>query len=239
MKMPRTNIEQRLLKTRNKQISEETLWAELNKIFEDDTRIEEDIIETLEEGYSTETNAFDFDLLETDKIFHIDQIKQTCITYRLRFLDSKYFKGQLPVEALHKIKHLQKSHQTELEGFKIMAPSKLFKLKNADDPLLFAPIGNGYYYLIHKWGNDLNFFRKLMMWPFRSLENLVILIAIMSVVVTAMLPENMFTKNQTGAQFMLIVFFMFNWIGGIAIFYGFKKGKNFSPEIWNSKYYNA
>ena len=41
-----------------------------------------------------------------------------------------------------------------------MAPSKLFELENYDDPLLFASLGDGYYYLIHKWGNDLSFLEK-------------------------------------------------------------------------------
>ena len=48
-----------------------------------------------------------------------------------------------------------------------MAPSKLFKLKNADDPLLFASLGSDYFYLIDKWGNDLSYFRKISMWPFK------------------------------------------------------------------------
>ncbi|WP_395062778.1 hypothetical protein [Flavobacterium sp.] len=41
-----------------------------------------------------------------------------------------------------------------------MAPSKAFNLKKYDDPLLFAPIGNDYYYLIHKWGNDLAWYKN-------------------------------------------------------------------------------
>jgi len=41
-------------------------------------------------------NVFDFDQLETDKIFHLVQIKKVCIDYRLRFLDIFYCKGNLP-----------------------------------------------------------------------------------------------------------------------------------------------
>ena len=35
---------------------------------------------------------FDVNKLDTDKIYHIDNIKSLCIDYRLRFLDLKYFK---------------------------------------------------------------------------------------------------------------------------------------------------
>ena len=106
------------------------------------------------------SNNFDFDQLETQRIFHLNQIRKVCIDYRLRFLDLKYFKGNIPKEGINKITQLEKEHQTSLEGFKIMAPSVLFRLKKTDDPLLFVPLGNNYFYLVHKWGNDLSFFRK-------------------------------------------------------------------------------
>ena len=117
----------------------------------------------------TGVNNFDLDKLATANIFHIDNIKNTCIDYRLRFLDLKYFKNDLPQEAFDKIARLEAVHGTTLSGFKIMAPSKLFRLKNTDDPLLFVPIGNDYFYLIHQWGDDLSPFRKLFMWPFKNI----------------------------------------------------------------------
>ena len=66
-------------------------------------------------------NNFDFERLETNKIFHLNQIK-SFTDYRLRFLDLKYFKGNIPKEGIEKIIQLEKDHET-LEGFKIMAPS--------------------------------------------------------------------------------------------------------------------
>ena len=79
----------------------------------------------------------------------------------MRFLDLKYFKNDLPQEAFDKIAQLEGEHNTTLAGFKIMAPSKLFRLKDTDDPLLFVPIGNDYFYLIHQWGDDLHPLEKL------------------------------------------------------------------------------
>src|ERR1700744_5920071 len=49
------------------------------------------------------------ELLEKSRIFSIDDIKAICIEYRLRFLDSKFFKmEELPYEALMAIKDLEK-----------------------------------------------------------------------------------------------------------------------------------
>ena len=115
----------------------------------------DDIIEFHTSGTQS-INNFDFDKLETQRIFHLNQIRKVCIDYRLRFLDLKYFKGNIPKEGIDKITQLEKEHQTSLEGFKIMAPSVLFRLKKTDDPLLFVPLGNNYFYLVHKWGNDLS-----------------------------------------------------------------------------------
>lgn len=213
--------------------------AEVQEILNKDSLKEEAISKQLATKNHTRENDFDFDLLETDKIFHLDQIKEICIDYRLRFLNSSYFKGNIPQEAISKIKHLEAAHHIEIKGFKIMAPSKLFKLEDKDDPLLFAPIGNDYYYLIHKWGNDLHPLRKLFAWPFKNVANLGLVVLLISYLVTLMVPEGLFSKKSTTAEFWIIYFFMFKCIASIVIFYGFALGKNFNPAIWKSKYFNA
>ncbi|TLF44978.1 hypothetical protein [Maribacter aurantiacus] len=241
MLFQRTNLLEKLRLEKEKlSKSEELILDEvraiLSKVDDDNSRIAKNLVNS-QSGSSV--NSFTFDLLDSDKIFHIDQIKNLCIDYRLRFLDTKYFKGEIPAEAYSKIRSLEKEHNTELRGFKIIAPSKLFKLEDKDDPLLFAPMGNGYYYLIHKWGNDLNPFRKLMMWPFKNVGNLIFVIVLISYLTTLLIPNGLFSKSNSVAEFGILFFFMFKSIVAIAIFYGFAMGKNFSPAIWNSKYYNA
>lgn len=234
-----TNIERKLHKIKNKQNNESKILAEVQEILKKDTQKETRISENLKGKNKGSFNSFNFDLLETENIFHIDQIKEICIDYRLRFLNSAFFKGELPQEAINKIKHLEKIHQTEIQGYKIMAPSKLFKLEDKDDPLLFTPIGNDYFYLIHKWGNDLHPLRKMMVWPFKNIGNLVLLVLLMSYLVTLLVPNGLFSKNNSTAEFWIIFFFMFKCIASVVIYYGFALGKNFSPAIWNSKYFNT
>ena len=184
-------------------------------------------------------NNFDLNKLSKSRIYHIDHIKKVSIDYRLRFLDIKYFKNKLPNEALKQIKKLEKKHKTKLSEFKIMAPSVLFRLEKKDDPLLFVPLGNEYYYLIHKWGNDLHPFRKALMWPFKNIWNLLLAVLVLSWVFTELTPLSLFTKNQSNSSYWMLLFFMFKAIASIVLYFGFALGKNFNPAIWDNRYNKA
>ena len=181
-------------------------------------------------------NSFIIDLLDKNRIYHINQIKAVCINYRLRFLDIKYFKNKIPVEALNQIELLEKEHNNSISDFKIMAPSKLFRLIRKDDPLLFAPLGNGYFYLIHKWGSDLKPLRKILMWPLKNIKNLFITILSLTLILTLITPQNLFTKNPSSSTFWLLYFFNLKAVMFVFFFYGISMGKNFSKFIWNSRY---
>ena len=184
-------------------------------------------------------NDFDLDMLKNDNIYHINDIKHICIDYRLRFLNLKYFKGNIPESTQKKIKDFKQNHRQNILDLKIMAPSKLFKLKNSDDPLLFCDLGNNYFYLIDKWGNDLSFYRKISMWPFKSLRNILIFITGLSLVVTLIIPKGIFVYNNSpNAQFFITFLFMLKSIAAIVLFFGFSLGKNFNSAIWNRKYFN-
>jgi hypothetical protein len=238
--LKRTNIEEKLAYERSIQKREDSIIREVKKILERTDEIQDRILGNLTGPFQSQTyNTFDFNLLETEKIYHIDQIKKICIDYRLRFLDSKYFKGKIPQEAISKIKVLEKRHGVELKGFKIIAPSRLFKLEDKDDPLLFVPLGNDYFYLVHKWGNDLHPLRKLLVWPFKDLLNLVVLVLIVSYLATLLIPQGLFSKHGSTVEFWILFFFMFKCIAAVVIYYGFALGKNFNPGIWNNKYYNT
>ncbi len=240
MMLAKTNLQSKLERVRNRDNSGEKLLDQIKTIFDQVEDKYNSIQSKLNNSDNVDFNDFDLDLLESKNVYHISHIQKICIDYRLRFLDSSYFKNEIPFEAIQKIKNLEQEHETELKGFKIMAPSKLFKLENADDPLLFAPIGNGYYYLIHKWGNDLSPFRKLAMWPFKCFENFMLTVFLTALLTTSLVPNGFFMDPEnSGTEFFLLFIFMFKWIGGVALYYGFAKGKNFNEAIWKSKYYNA
>ena len=235
----KTNIEHQLLKARCNRISEESLLKEVALILTENQTANIRKTTNPEKLEKPLAQSFDLNLLERNQIYHISDIKKICIDYRLRFLDAHYFRGTIPEEATSKIRNLEKDHDISLNTFKIMAPSKLLKLENADDPLLFSPLGGDYYYLIHKWGNDLHPLRKLLMWPYKSFENLIFLIFVLSIVMTLITPIGLFSKANGMQEHLLIFLFFFKGIAGIALFYGFAKGKNFNGAIWRSRFYNA
>ncbi|WP_420602003.1 hypothetical protein [Flagellimonas sp.] len=234
-----TDIEQKLQRLRAKHTMEHLVLEEVRDILANHSASKTEIETGLHSKIPSESNDFNLDLLQTSRIYHLDQIKKTCIDYRLRFLDSHYFKGVIPEKTVSEIQKLETSHNIKIKGFKIMAPSKLFKLEDKDDPLLFAPIGNGYYYLIDKWGNDLHPFRKMLVWPFKNIVNLLFFTLLVSYFATLLIPDGLFSKNNSTAQFWILYFFMFKSIAAVIIFYGFALGKNFNPAIWNSKYFRA
>lgn len=179
------------------------------------------------------------DKIDSNRLFHVDQIRKICIDYRLRFLDFNFFKGGVPDEAYTKLKEFELNHPDLDLNIKMMAPTKLFQLENYDDPLMFVSLGNNYYYLIHKWGNDMSYFRKMFMWPFKNFYNILIYIAIISLLFTTFVPDGIFFyKNNPEIQFFVVFLFMFKSLAAIFIYFGFAMGKNFNENIWNSKFYN-
>ncbi|WP_031425344.1 hypothetical protein [Flavimarina sp. Hel_I_48] len=235
----RTNVHQKLVRERDRKQDPDSVLSQVYEILNQDHAQEEKIKAALSRLGIGEVNAFDFDQLESERIFHEDTIRTICIDYRLRFLDTYYFKGKIPQEAINAIKKLERDHDMPLSGFKIIAPSKMFVLNKTDDPLMFAPMGNGYFYLIHKWGRDLHPFRKLRMWPFKSFENLIFTILLSSVLTTMMVPDGLFAREQTFSQDIMVFFFMFKSIAAVVLFYGFASGKNFNTAIWQSKFDKA
>ncbi|AXG72063.1 hypothetical protein KORDIASMS9_04325 [Kordia sp. SMS9] len=234
--LPNVDIKNELLKERANTVNEENLTAWIADIFQQVDKSRAEILQKLNDasGGNT-TNQFDIDNIDSQSVFHISQIEKVCVTYRLRFLDTKYFKGEYPEEAISAITNIEKQHNTTLSGFKIIAPSKLFVLKEADDPLLFAPIGNGYYYLIHKWGNDLNFFRKFKYWPIRNEYNFLLFSVVISILGT-WLTYSIFSKEPNPSYAVILFMFHFKSMIAVAIFYGVASGKNFNKYIWKSIY---
>jgi hypothetical protein len=230
-------LKQELLAERSKFKSETAILEEVSHILSENEMARDQIKNALSSKTSTESNDFNFELLEMDKIFHLVQIRSVCVDYRLRFLDTTYFKDGIPEEAISKINALEKSHGTTLGGFKIMAPSKAFQLLSYDDPLLFAPIGNDYYYLVHQWGKDITPKRKWLVMPFKNLLNFMFFSVVVSLLITCVTPENNLSKAVPMAN-IIIFLFAFKSIVAVFMYAFFMMGKNFNVAIWDRKYFN-
>ena len=230
------NLQEKLLIERKKMENKSSTLQWVRQIFDQLDRDRKETFEKLKNEDSSAENIFNIDKINAEHIFHIDQIKKVCIDYRLRFLDTRYFKGDYPEEVISKIHTLEQEHNTKLGGFKIIAPSKLFVLKKADDPLLFAPMGNNYYYLIHKWGKDLHPLRKYKMWSFKNVGNLLVLLLMVSLLVSVSFKDFVFNNQAKGVYILVLFLFTFKFSVGFALLFGIAKGKNFNENIWQSQY---
>ncbi|MDB3937115.1 hypothetical protein N9373_00125 [Flavobacteriaceae bacterium] len=232
--MQKLNIHQELLKERAKNTDSNQLSEVLKKIWVESDLKSTNIKETLNSKNDNSYNSLDFDKMDSNKIFHEKTIEKICVDYRLRFLDTNYFKGEYPDDLNRIVLNIENKHNTILKNFKIIAPSKLFKLRSPDDPLLFVPIGNGYYYLIHKWGNEMKKFRKLLVLPFKNLNNLLIFSIIFSALFTA--GGKMIFNTMTDAEVFTLFLFAVKSFVFIFFYLFFLVGKNFNQTIWNSRF---
>ena len=241
MLIERVNLQREMELLRKKEMKEQEILEEVRRVLQKEQESEEEILHRICDGDSegNNSNKFNFDLLESGRIFHRSQIKKICVDYRLRFLNTTFFKGDLPREAIFAVKELEIKHGIKIHGFKMVAPAKYFRLENADDPMLFAPLGNNYFYLIHKWGTDMHPLRKFLMWPLRDLENLLIFSFFLSFLLTFGIREVFFSSFRETSQFLILFMYSFKSVVALIFFYGISLGKNFSSGNWNSKFYNA
>lgn len=231
------DIQQKLIEIRSKQTNSNNTISWVQSIFDEIDVQQNSVLERLSKSpIQRNLNSFDIDKVSSNAIFHISQIEKICVDYRLRFLDTKYFKGDYPQEVISKINAIEKEHNTVLDGFKIIAPSKLFTLNEADDPLLFAPMGNGYYYLIHKWGTDLHPLRKVKFWAIKNVENLLIAVLFASILGTFICKDLFYGDMASFGHIAILFLFFVKGIIGMFFFYGVASGKNFSAYCWTSTY---
>lgn len=230
------DLKYQLLAARNK-ISEQALLSQVARILADHESRRGLILDALHGNHSDDANRFEFDLLEPNRIFSIENIKKVCIDYRLRFLESARFKNHFPEEALAEIRQLENLHHTRLAHFMIMAPTHAFRLDNYDDPLLFVPLGNDYFYLVHQWGNEINAWRKWLVLPFRNLGWFAFFCVLLSLALTWMIPINRLGAKIHLAQ-VIVFLFAFKSVFAVAMYGFFMRGRNFSSSMWNSRFYN-
>lgn len=237
------NLEEKLKQRqqRSELKGEDEILRQFKALLQRDAVVEERILKQIFEA-GDGAPQLDWRLCSAGRIFNLSQIKNLCTDYRLRFLEARLFKGDIPQEAVSEVKRLQKDHQVNLSHFMILAPAPMFVLEERDrDPLLFAPLGNGRYYLIHRWGRDLHPLRKLLVWPFRSFKSLLSTVALLALAVVLSVPDSMMLgpyDNSTAGIRVIFFFYLFIAFSGLSALYGFSRMKNFNANLWNSRYFD-
>ncbi len=220
--------------------AEDLLIENINNWFIADWEREQKIAENIGLGAVSEFLP-DGSSLDQSNIYSLGDIRSLCVTYRLRFLSSKLFKGDIPREALVKARKAEEHLGCEVKSFMIVAPAPMFRLEDVNtDPLLFIPLSDGRFYLTHQWGNDMAWYRKLLVWPLATFQHLVAFIITLSVVLSAAIPTSLIGNSigyfnfYRGATLVWFVIFL----SGMVSYFWFATGQKFSASAWRSKHFN-
>lgn len=149
-----------------------------------------------EVGINLEREKFETNL--KSKFFTLEEIKEFCMNYKLRFLPSNRFKGTIdPTTGAKLVRFFKErnidgaSHEASSNLF-IMAPEKAFNLDEVkrpiknDDPVLFYRVRSAegdMYAIIHKWGNDFSITRRLLGIIYKNMYNLMFSRAVFNFIV--------------------------------------------------------
>ena len=236
------NLKDELKKFQSKENSE--ILDLVNNQLLNDELMENNIKKNLN---SCATSIENIDLTEYNKndVYDLKSIKSIAVKYRLRFLPTKYFKNEIPQEAIFKTKSLEKKNNTSIKNFHILAPATSFDLEDVNkDPLLFAPLKNGKYLLIHQWGTDLAWYKKLSALPLRSLESILISIGFVALLLSIITPTwlilNSAEIDMGYFGYHRIAWFLYAYIliSSITTFICFSQNIYPSEYQWNKKTYN-
>ncbi len=180
--------------------------------------------------------------IDPDRVYSEATIRDLCIKYRLRFLEGALYKGEIPPQAVQAVRVLERKADGPLVSFMVMAPASRFKLCDSEvDPLLFIPLGEGRYYLAHKWGKDLTMERAIRYWPVRRPANLILCVLALAILLSAVVPSYMISPDRsdffTGKR-LLLLFWSTMFFAGFTVFGWFAFFGQFSNHSWNSRYFN-
>lgn len=96
------------------------------------------------------------------KVYRESDIRKLCFKYDFKFLPPSEYIGKVP-PSLGKALMDYGVNSKPRGNFKILAPREMFRreIVSWEDPVLFYYLGNGYWEVVHRWGNDMNPIRVL------------------------------------------------------------------------------
>lgn len=232
------NLIHELTRLRKTKYQEENLVvSEAKKILHRDLFTRKKILENLQH-YSKSFYTLDEEDLDMRFVFSVEEIKRIAVLYRLKFLDSRFFKPDLPYEAHIKLEELNIRFRKEIRDYKILSHYENFSDAAANyQAVLLVETNYGNYYLLHLWGKTLKQARKLKCFPLRNFETLISTVIIATLVLAVSIPTDLITLDRNAGYwsgYRAAAFFhllIFN--SGVTVYFTFAFSKNFSSTVWN------
>jgi hypothetical protein len=234
------DIREELIRNRDKSRKEnDFVLDEVHRILAESSFTEKHILDNLRQ-YNRTFTLLDEEGLDKTFVFKEADIKRECIGFRLKFLDSRHYKPEVPYEAILKISHLNSLQKKDLQDFKILGKSGAFKNKDVPSPLLlFAPTVYGNYYLVHAWGCKLKWYQKIKALPLRNFEVLLCTVALIALTVTMSLPTWLITLDHEATYWcgyrVAAFLHLFIFFSGMTAYLLVGFNKNFNGSVWRSE----
>jgi hypothetical protein len=232
------NIENELAEEKLRTTKEDQLLQEAKKVLIQSRLTEKNILDNLK-FYKSSFEFLDEEEISAQKVFTSQQIRSIAIKLRLRFLPSQAFEGEIPYEAVLKIKDLNDTHRKDLKHFKILSTKRFFSdSTSSDQAMLFGKTLYGNYYHIHTWGNSFKQSRKTFSLPMRSFEYFAVVVLLFTLIECLLIPDRYlstdaratyFSMYRAAAYFHLLILNL-----GLLIFLLFGFHANFSENNWDS-----
>lgn len=185
------------------------------------------------------------------KVYTIEEIRNLCLDYNLRFLHTKYFKGHIDTEIGYKVKNFFDKHKLneryDNEMFYIMAPRKAFNLTDKPKPAPVDPIlfyrpdrHEDKYLLVHQWGNDFTIFRLLSGMATRTAWSYFLSMSAlgagaMNIILALFRDDYEPLGNLLGSVFIGLVFGLFMMIFKLGLEDGWSN-ERFNSGRWNTEW---
>ncbi len=235
------DLEQKL-REKQDEAQAEALLEEVRALLHEAAQEEQRILHDLSNGI-TSLGIPSAEHLQADRIFHVNAIRELCIEYRLRFLPAERFQGAIPHAALAELRRLERSAARPVGGCHVVAPASLFKLDDPlADPMLFVPVTADHWYLVHRWGHDMVWYRKLLCYPVRDVYAYIRTLLALSALLAILIPGGwLHAPSDTGALVLRYFLFLYSFVAMAAMsaFLGFQFAKNFSANLWDSRYFRV
>lgn len=210
--MFKVNLERELL-SQNVEIISKNDSLLLNE-YEKQKELDTDILKrvglssTINQGFKLDNkiklNEQQLKGFDKSKIFNIKQIEKICDKYYLKFLATNFYQGTIDKDLPSKITEFETTYnlRCDFRDAFILAPKSSFKLEQKPkDPLFFYKINDENYYLIHKWGDDLNIFNRIKAFFSKSISTILLFIL-----------SNLLFYYIKDSDYQFIIYILFNVI---------------------------
>ncbi len=230
-------LQQALENERKELPQQEALLQEAQRILFKSRLSDKNILDNLK-FYNSSFEFLDDDEIEKQKTFTPAQIKSLCKKLRLRFLSSQSYHGEIPYEAILKIKELNASYRKDLKHFKIVSTKYFFTSPQNDEAaMLFVQTLYGNYYLLHSWGKPLGKWRSAKFFAIRNFESLFVCLFVFTLTESLLLPNHLLTTDVKTGYFsmyrMACVFHLLIFNAAFTVFGLFSSRLNFSESNWD------